>query len=513
MSTRLGFLRLAGVAVIAATIAGSAWSDEGISKPNVVFILADDLGYGDVSCLNPDSKIQTPHLDQLARKGRTFTDAHAPGSICVPSRYGLLTGRYPFRNWISENASKRERNGREIIHYPAPMLSHEPDRLNLASLMKRNGYATAAFGKWHQGMSRRTRNDGSLDVTPVDLGFDFYFGYDAPEQGPYVFIENRNYVAPLTREISEQLGQDVTNPKTQGAHWYTGPASEMWSFETALPRLGNRVDRWLEQHIADENAAPFFMYYAIPAPHAPWVPDKRFKGKSGAGQYGDYVMTMDALVGRVLDTLDRLKLTDETLVIFSSDNGPVWYEQDVERYGHRAVGEFSGMKGAMEEGGHRMPFFARWPGRIEVGSQSDALICFTDMMATFASIVGDKLPEDAGEDSYDILPHLLGEPTNRPIRSHLISPNWGSYNLSFREGSWKLILPPWTHQVRDGVLTPDHLVDTEGKTSRQRYQLFNLEDDPSESVDLSEEHPERVQLLFNRLLEEVKRGRSPIHEG
>lgn len=488
------------------TISAALQADD--VRPNIVFILADDLGYGDVSFLNPDSKTDTPNIDRLAKGGLSFTDAHAPGSVCVPSRYGLLTGRYPFRTWTSDGEKKRERHGRVVSHFRAPMLIHDPKRLNLASLMKRNGYATACFGKWHQGLNWREAENGTLQTTPVDFGFDTYFGFDAPEQGPYAFIHNKRFVSPLTREITEQLGIDVKNPKAQGAHWYRGPASETWDFETCLPRLATKADDWIRQHAAKSQPQPFFIYHSIPAPHAPWLPVPQFKGKSGAGQYGDYVMTVDAIVGQFLEMLEKHRLAENTLVIFSSDNGPVWYAEDVERFRHKAVGHLRGMKGALHEGGHRMPFFVRWPGHTPRGASCDELICFTDMMATFAAIVGDELPADVAEDSMNILPLLEGKQTIAPIRANMIHPNWGSYTLAIRQGDWKLVLPEWVYTVKDQEIVPDQVVATDGKGSQNNFQLYNLRSDPSEKTNLAAEHMDTVRELFAALKADIRRGRS-----
>ena len=494
---------LSAISLLLLPAGGSAVAE---SLPNVIFVLADDLGYGDVRSFNPNSKIPTPNIDRLAGEGMRFTDAHAPGSVCVPSRYGLLTGRYPFRTWSSEGESVQERGGRRTPHYRAPMLSFEPERLNLASLMKRNGYATACFGKWHQGMNLRTLSDGSLATTPVDFGFDTYYGFDAPEQGPYAFIKNKRFVSPLVRKIPEQLGENVTNPRTQGAHWYSGDASKDWDFKTCLPRLAQGVDAWIKDRVSRCPRQPFFLYYAIPAPHAPWIASGEFEGKSGAGQYGDYVMTVDAMVERLLRTLDENDVTKETIVFFSSDNGAVWYPADMERYGHVASGSWRGMKGALQEGGHRMPFIVRWPGRIERGSACDQLICFTDLMATMAALVGDELPDSAAEDSVDIMPLLLGKVPAKPIRSVIIHPNWGSYNLAVREGAWKLILPQYVYIVKDGTIVPNVVVETTGKGADAHFQLYNLGADPAEETNVAAQNPGRVQELFEVLRREIESG-------
>ena len=477
-------------------------------NPNVLILLVDDMGYGDPQCFNPQSKIATPHIDRLAQEGMRFTDAHAGGSICVRSRYALLTGRQPYRNWNTKDAKIQATNGREILHFPQPQLIQEPGRLNLAKLMKRAGYMTACIGKWHQGLSATAEADGSLKTTPVDLGFDYYFGFDAPEQGPYAFIENKRFVAAPTEMLEDHPGKGVTNPQTQGAHWRKGLAAPGWKFEDCLSTIAGKADAWLAKHAALDAGEPFFLYYAMPAPHAPWATAEEFKGKSGAGQYGDYVMNVDAMIGRIMATLEKLKLKENTLIFFSSDNGPVWYREDVAKFGHRAAGPWNGMKGDLLDGGHHMPFIASWPGKIKAGSTCGELICFTDLMATLASLLGERLPADAGEDSFDISPLLRGEHPASPIRTGMVHVNYGSYTLAIREGDWKLILPAWVYAVKDGTLVPDRIVETQGKGPTEKFQLYNLRTDPGEATNLFAQEPDHAKELFGALKADLARGRS-----
>jgi len=481
------------------------------AKPNVLIILVDDMGWGDPQCFNPQSKIATPHIDRLAAEGMKFTNAHAAASICVPSRYSLLTGRMPYRNWnrtAIERTAKGELSALEKKHFPQPQLQHEPGRLNLATLMKRQGYATACVGKWHQGMSRVAQADGTLKMTPVDFGFDYYFGFDAPEQGPYAFIENRRFIVEPTETIEDHPGEDVTNPKTQGAHWRQGLAAPGWKFEGYLSTIADKADAWVAKQSGSGGQKPFFLYYAIPGPHAPWATASEFKGKSGAGQYGDYVMNVDALIGQVLATLDKLKLKEDTLVIFSSDNGPVWYPQDIAKFGHRAAGPWNGMKGALTDAGHRMPFIASWPGKIPAGGSCGELICFADLMATLAALLGEKLPHDAGEDSFDFSPLLRGEKPASPIRRGMVHVNYGSYTLAIRDGDWKLILPALAYAVKDGTITPDTIVETTGKGPNDKFQLYHLRTDPGESTNVFTQEPAKANELFTVLKADLARGRS-----
>lgn len=506
--SRGGLVLLSGLllAMPAFTQGGEAlWS---VRQPNVLILLVDDMGYGDPGCFHPQSKIATPHLDRLAAEGMRFTDAHAPGSICVPSRYGLLSGRLPLRTWNSQGARRQTRHGHERLHFPPPMIQSEARRPNLATWLKHRGYTTACIGKWHQGMSSEAQADGTLKFTPVDLGFDSYFGFDAPEQGPYAFIEDKRFVAAPALWLEDHPGVDVTNPETQGAHWRKGLAAPDWNFEKALPVIAAKADQWLSQHATAPDPKPFFLYYALPAPHAPWMTAAEFKGRSGAGPYGDYVMTVDAMAGRILATLERLKFKENTLVFFTSDNGPVWYEQDVARYQHHAAGPWRGRKGDLHEGGHRMPFIAAWPGRIQPGSTCDQLICFTDIFATLAALMGENLPPDAGEDSFDIGPLLRGEHLARPVRGSMIHVNYGSYNLAIRAGDWKLILPEWVYVVKDRTITPDHLVPAAGKGPKSGFELYNLREDPGERTNRFAREPARAAELFAILKADIQRGRS-----
>lgn len=484
--------------------------------PNILIILVDDMGWGDPLCFNAESKIATPHLDKLAAEGMMFTDAHAGASICVPSRYTLLTGRMPYRNWNRESirrTGKAELSKLEKQQFPQPQLQQEPGRLNLATLLKRQGYATACVGKWHQGMSREARADGTLEVTPVEFGFDYCFGFDAPEIPPYAWIENNRFVVAPTVTVEHHPGEGVTNPETQGFHWHKGLAAPGWEFEGYLTPIAEKADEWLEKQTKNQEQGtkhnqPFFLYYAIPAPHAPWATSPEFKGKSGAGQYGDYVINVDAMIGRVLATLHKLKLSENTLVLFSSDNGPVWYPQDIEKFDHRASGPWKGMKGDLTEAGHRMPFIARWPGKVPAGSSCGELISFADILATVASLVGEKLPDDAGEDSFDISPLLRGEKPASPIRNSMVHVNYGSSNVAIRVGDWKLILPQWVYRVSDGTLEPDHIVETKGKGPTEKFQLYHLSADPGETTNLFTQEPAKAGELFDALKADLARGRS-----
>lgn len=449
--------------------------------PNIVLILADDLGYGDPHCYNKESKIPTPNLDRLAAQSMRFTDAHTPCAVCTPTRYGLLTGRYCWRTSLK----------RGVLNGYSPMLI-EPGRLTLASLLKQRGYATAGIGKWHLGLGDAARTDFSkpLKPGPRSVGFDWYFGISASlDMPPYAFIENEGLTEAPTGMIE---GRPLNHQK--GDFWRAGALAPHFKHIDVLPTLTEKAIGFVHKQSADK---PFFLYLALTAPHTPWMPTAAFRGKSKAGYYGDFVAQVDASVGRVLQTLADAKLSESTLLIFTSDNGAPWSPADIEKWDHRANGGLRGQKGDIWEGGHRVPFMARWPGHIAAGSTSKELICLTDMLATVAALIGGKLPDDAGEDSYNILPALRGDKTMREAIVH----SSGDGTLAIRQGPWKLALALGSH----GFSAPH---DIKPKPGEAQGQLYNLDDDPREQTNLWLAKPEIVKRL-TALLDKYKReGRS-----
>ena len=356
-------------------------------RPHIVLILSDDMGYGDLKTYNPDSKIPTPHLDQLARAGMTFTDAHAGGSTCRPSRYALFTGRFASRSLsLSDRA--------------APLLPE--GRSTMASMLRDHGYRTAMVGKWHLGFDQKARRTGKdtrgfqfdydqpLTGGPLDRGFDSFFGMHASlDIPPYFYISNRAPVMPPTETVADSTsvdGQEGWN-KIQGAFWRGGDVAPDFKHADVTPRFAAEARKVIESH---RRTRPLFLYLALPSPHTPWLPAKEFIGKSGAGMYGDFVMMVDDVVGQILASLDRAGMSENTLVLFSSDNGPVWYAKDTERFGHRSVGPLRGAKGSVWEGGHRVPLIAKWPGHVQAGVKNDHTVSFVDFFATFAELVGQK---------------------------------------------------------------------------------------------------------------------------
>lgn len=435
------------------------------SRPNVVIILADDMGYGDPRCYNPQSKIPTPNIDRLARDGLRFTDAHAAGSLCHPSRYGLMTGQYPFRTDVS-------------LWPTQPLIG--AGQMTVASLLRSGGYRTAMVGKWHLGF-QESGYDRALPGGPVDHGFDSFFGFRASTDiAPYFYIRNNHAVVPPTDTIAD--GKDHPGlgfSPLQGKYWRGGGISPGLKLADVLPRLTDEAVAVITDHARTPSAAPLFLYFALTGPHTPWFPAEEFQGRSGAGTYGDFSMMVDAMIGRVLRALDEAKMTENTLVLFASDNGPVWYPEDRTRTGHDSAGGFRGMKASNWEAGHREPFIVRWPGHVAPGTHSDQLVSFVDVMATLADIVQTPLPDAAGLDSRSFLPVLLGrQPADRPVRTQLVVDD------SLRSGPWKWIEghEPMLFQRPNGPTDPAR--------DAPPGLLYNLVDDPRETTNLAAAHPD-----------------------
>jgi len=470
-------LAMPGYASISRNVCDKASGD----KPNIVFIMADDLGYGDVSCLNKDSKIPTPNIDRLAKEGVIFTDAHAPSAVCTPTRYGVLTGRYCWRTSLKKG----------VLWGYSPSLI-EPGRMTVASLLKQHGYGTACIGKWHLGLGSDEKTDYSkpLRPGPNDFGFDYFFGIPASlDMQPYVYVENDRVTAAPSLRIEK-------SPRP--AFWRAGPIAHDFKHIEVLGKLTEKAVEYMEKHVKTQPEKPFFLYFPLTAPHTPVLPTNLFRGRSRAGEYGDFVVQVDWTVGQVTKVLDELGIADNTLIIVSSDNGP---ENLTARlapdYGHRSSYYFRGMKRDTWDGGHREPFIARWPEKSKPGSTSSEIVCLTDLLATCAAIVGAKLPDNAGEDSYNILPALLGEELDKPIREAVVHHSSRGY-FAIRQGKWKLILCQGSggNRYKEGpnAIKPD---DPPG-------QLYNMAEDYRERRNLYLEHPDIVARLTN-LLEKYKR--------
>lgn len=447
------------------------------SRPNILYILADDLGYGDVHCLNPGrGKIATPHLDRFANQGMTFTDAHSGSSVCTPTRYGVLTGRYAWRSRLQSGV---------LSDYDVPLIA--ADRLTVPSMLKEQGYHTACIGKWHLGFTIEGESSGASgkkgnaedklmgaplhSVThdgPITRGFDSYFGFHHARMMKSVFENDE------VTQLVEPVDMLPTLVRHTGAHI-------------------------LERAKSDQ---PFFIYLALNSPHTPIVPSKEWQGRSGLGDYGDFVMETDWAVGEVLAALDKSGVTENTLVFFTSDNGcsPAAGTDKLEKKGHFASGEMRGYKADIWDGGHRVPFMVRWPGRVEAGSQSQQLICHTDLMATCAEIIGAKLPDNAAEDSVSLLPVLLGiaeKPLHEAVVHHSIN---GKFAI--REGRWKLEICAGS----GGWGAPGDVAAK--KQGLPDIQLYDLQSDLKESTNVQADHPEVVAQLTKRLEGYVEQGRS-----
>jgi arylsulfatase A-like enzyme len=478
-------------------------------KPNVVIILADDLGYGDVHADNPESKIPTPNMDRLAAEGMRFTDAHTPSAVCTPTRYGLLTGRYCWRTRLKRGV---------LFGYSGPLVDAE--RRTIGHVFRDAGYATACVGKWHLGMGMpKVKGEGKrgmqIDWTgeikngPETRGFDHYFGVAASlDMAPYTWIEDGRFTEPAT---------EVMHGSGFPAYRRRGPKAPGFELETALDTLVDHGNGWIKKQAAA--GKPFLLYLPLTAPHKPVMPAKRFQGKSGLGAYGDFILAVDDAVGRVLGTLAKAGVADNTLVVLTSDNGsymcnvsdPCSYVkpgkdglghvahphlQGFAAKNHRANYIYKGTKTDAWDGGHRVPFVVRWPGKTPAGKTCSVPVCLTDIMATSADLLGQKLPDNAGEDSFSILPLLLGKelPEPRPaIVHHSIS---GAFAL--RDGRWKVIFCSGS----GGRNLP------RGKAFDGGIQLYDMEKDPSETTNVADRHPEVVKR-YTAILERFRKsGRS-----
>jgi arylsulfatase A-like enzyme len=486
-----------GTAALAAPVWMRAAGAAPSRPPNIVFILADDIGYGDFGCYGA-TKVKTPNIDRLAAEGRRFTDAHSPSAVCTPTRYAFLTGQYAWR-----------KPGTGILPGIAPLII-EPGRVTVPSLLKQAGYATAIVGKWHLGLGSHAPTDynGEIKPGPLEVGFDECFIIPATgDRTPCVYVENHRVV-----------GLDPNDPIQLD---YSIPRGHPESFVNGIPRIGKQTGGkaalWKDDEIADTITAravkfieqnkdrPFFLYFSTHDIHVPRVPAVRFKGSSQAGVRGDVIQEFDASVGQVMEALERLKLADDTILIVTSDNGgtldangpDIVHGGTVEtNNGHAYNGPLRAGKGSAYEGGTRVPLVARWPGRIKVGV-SDELICHVDMLATAAALTGRSLPEDAGPDSFNILPALLGEKPGQACRDHLVE---HGNTLAIRKGPWKLI----PGRAAGG----NNKVKAKNEGPGPQTQLYNLAEDIGETKNLADQQSAIVKELSELLARVREKGRS-----
>lgn len=480
-----------------------------VSKPNIVIIYADDLGYGDVQCYNPErGKIPTPNIDRLATQGMRFTDAHSSSAVCSPSRYSLLTGRYHWRSRLQKGI---------VGLFEKPLIT--PDRLTIAGLVKQQGYQTACIGKWHLGWnwsidkekqplwnvnkSKEGQDDETYLATeeqkkawqnvyskpikggPTSLGFDYYFGTDVPNWPPYCFIENDRTIGIPSEFLPKKLvGNNMAS--------LPGPALEGWKLEDILPELCSRVVDYISRSTKEEK--PFLLYLPLTSPHTPLAVTSGWIGKSQLNKYADFVMETDAQIGRVLEAIEKSGESDNTLIVFTSDNGCAPYigVDELESKGHFPSGPWRGYKSDVWEGGHRVPFIVKWPHRIEAGSVCKQLAQQADIMATIAEILGVDLPVNGGVDSFSLLPLLKGK--DKPVRENAVNCSIRGIP-SIRLGEWKLILDPgsggWTKGESD-----------------QKIQLYRLDKDPGEITNLASNYPEKVDEMRKLLEKLIEDGRS-----
>ena len=494
---------------------------KGVPSPNIICFLVDDMGYGDVSRLNPGGKIHTPNFDRLAGEGMIFTDAHSSSAVCSPSRYSILTGRYNWRTTLQRGI---------VGTYGDPLIAQA--RLTVPGFLKQHGYHTACIGKWHLGQGwdfdiddsflpghgYDSSPDAELKPTedqknrwqqafskpttggPTTRGFDSYFGVDVPNWPPYCFIENAQTVGSPSEFLPARLlGNNLASLQ--------GPAMPYWNFEQLLPTFARKADEYIAERA--QNKKPFFLYFASTSPHTPLAVNKPWIGRSGLNNlYADLVMETDDIFGRILASLEKHGAADNTLVIFASDNGCAPYigtredgnggEKALEPQGHFPSGPYRGYKSDAWDGGHRIPCIARWPGVVPAGSTCDGLVCLSDLMATCADILDAPLPDNAGEDSISMMPLLRqsGPPGRSSVVHHSIT---GKFAI--RDGRWKLVLCPgsggWTHNDADAARKGLPLI-----------QLYDMQTDPSEKNNLHAKHPEKVKELLALLKKNVAEGRS-----
>ncbi len=482
---RRGFLRAMVGCTLAHTMLPGWAAAQAEARPNIVYILCDDLGWGDLQCYNPQSAIPTPHADRMAAEGARFVDMHSPSAVCTPTRYGVLTGRYAWRTRLK----------RGVLWGYSPSLI-EPGRTTVPRLLRDSGYYTMGIGKWHLGLGDHDPVDYAqpLRPGPLDHGFDGYFGIPASlDMPPYVYIEGDRLVEAPTALVHES-----TRPR--GVFWRGGARAPSFDIHQVHQTFTRKAVEFIHQRSKPgAGNQPFFLYLPLASPHTPWLPGKEFQGRSKAGDYGDFVTHVDDTLGQVLAALRETGQDGNTMVVFTSDNGADWKITDKERYAHQANAAWKGEKADVWEGGHRVPFLARWPGRIPAGSVRHDLGCLTDLLATVAALVGKPLPRNAGEDSFNLLPALLGKaesPARRDVVHHSMN---GMFAI--REGDWKLAVG-----LGSGGFTAPAVVDP--APGGPQGQLFNLKEDPGELHNLYQKHPELVDRLLTLLRRQQEQGYS-----
>ncbi len=464
-------------------------------KPNIILMFIDDLGVGDLSCYNKDSRIHTACIDRLASQGMRFNDAHATSALCTPARYSLLTGRY---NWRSRL--------KRLVFFMSEDNLIEEGRMTLASMLKDQGYQTACIGKWHLGMQwvhtglnlRFYAVDYSkpYKMGPNEFGFDYFFGLQASlSQGPYVFLENDH----ATEVPDTRTGRTPNHifSTSDNQTWRHGPMVSGFDIREVVPTCQKKVLEQIDRFTEKDD--PFFLYYPTPAVHVPLLPTAEFEGKSGIGPYGDFVLQLDSMVGEIMDKLKEKGIADDTIFIFSCDHGCA---KDVDfpklaELGHHPSYIYRGCKGDIWEGGSHIPYIVKYPGVIPEGSTSDQMVSMADLLATFAECFDVALPDNAGEDS--ISHYCLWKGEDRPVREDIVVSSYDG-SLSLREGPWKLELCPDSGSART--------LKRRQIRALPRFQLYNMEDDPGETTNLYEEEPELAERLKQKMIRYIDDGRS-----
>jgi len=487
-------------------------------KPNIILIYADDLGYGDLSCYGA-TKVKTPNIDKLAAEGRTFTDAHSPSAVCTPSRYGLLTGDYPFRGKIWGPSA------------PTSKLLIDTEKLTLADILKNAGYDTSIFGKWHLGFTNGTNDyTGSLRPGPQDLGFDYYYGVPVVNSAPpYVYVENDKIVGATPDDPIKFEGKKSTNvtaitplEKKHGGrveNWFSG-AKEAHKLYNDF-ELGTHLTKRATQWISERGDNPFFLFFPTTQIHHPFTPAERFQGTSEAGLYGDFIHELDWMVGEIVKALEEKGVADNTLIIVTSDNGGMANsvgQTAIKEYGHKLNGDLLGYKFGVWEGGHRVPFIAKWAGKIEAGTKSDQLISVLDLYATFTEITGQDVSTLPKTDSINMLEAFTGSP-EEPLRTELILHPKSKGHLSLRKGKWVYIpkqssggfsTGPGHHGAGGpGMVTYSGAKNSDIKNGKiikgaPKAQLYDLEADVSQTTNLFKKHPEIVAKMQKELTAKIK---------
>ncbi len=469
--------------------------------PNIIYILADDLGYGDVNAFNEHGKIKTPYLDQLAKEGMIFTDAHSPSAVCTPTRYGIITGRYSWRSELKSGVL----TGKSKALIP-------PDRTTVASLLKKSGYTTGFIGKWHLGWNWSLKDKANFDgegwnfedfnavdftqpvtQTPNDLGFDYAYGHSGSlDMAPYVYVLNGKVTAPVTH---------VTENTQKYSWWRKGPTAADFIHEEVTPNFFAKANQFIREYANKEN--PFFMYLALPSPHTPILPLKEWQGKSKLNPYGDFVMMIDHYVGTLLNTIESNGIAANTMVIFTSDNGcsPEADYELLASKGHHPNGNFRGHKADIFEGGHRVPFIVKWPNKIKKGTRSDVTISLTDFMATCADIVNVALNDDEAEDSFTLLPLFSDDAQTSYLRKATIHHSIDG-SFAIRKNQYKLIFTPGSGGWSFPAPGKDDM------TQLPKFQLYDLYKDPSEQLNLYFKFPKIVAELTSEMEAIIRNGRS-----